>query len=237
MTTYLSLAIGACFLLAFLIKCNKKRSVPGVFLKSLTSVFFILTAVTGAFNNTANPEAWRYAILIAAGGVLGLMGDIYLDQKWLYPEHSDQYLNLGFTSFALGHFFYIGAMYTHAKFEIKDLLIAIGIGALIMIVNMILEKPTKQDYGKFKAITIAYTLILGTMVGTAFWAAILTKQVSYIVFTIGAISFLVSDIILSPMYFSIKKNKNTPFNFVLNHVTYYVGQFMIAFTAFLLAAN
>ena len=81
MTTYLSMAIGACFLLAFLIMCNKKRSVLGVYIKNLTSIFFLLTAVTGAFNNTSYADVWKYALLIVMGGVFGLMGDIYLDQK------------------------------------------------------------------------------------------------------------------------------------------------------------
>ena len=237
MTTYLSFGIGMCFLIAFMVICHKKRSVPGVFVKSLTSVFFLLTATTGAFNNTANPDVWRYAMLIVMGGVLGLMGDIYLDQKWLYPEHNEQYLYLGFTSFGIGHFFYIGAMYTHAKFEIKDMLVPLAIGAVVTVVNLALEKPTKQKYGKFFAIVTVYCMILGTMLGTAFWAYIKTKQISYLVYTIGAALFLLSDVILSPMYFAIKQDKNTPFNFVLNHTTYYLGQYLIALTTFLLAVN
>ncbi len=232
MTTYSAVVIGACFLIAFMKMCNKKRSVLGVYIKSLTSIFFLLTAVTGAFNNTDNPDVWKYALPIVMGGIFGLMGDIYLDQKWLYPEHNDQYLNMGFISFGIGHFFYIGAMIVHAGLGIKDMLIAVAIGALITIVNLALEKPTKQTYGKFKPIVTVYCLILGTMLGTAFWAAIVTKEVSYIVFTIGAASFLISDIILSPMYFA--EGKNTPVNFVLNHTTYYVGQYMIALTPFLL---
>lgn len=237
MTTYLSFGIGMCFLIAFMVICHKKRSVPGVFVKSLTSVFFLLTATTGAFNNTANPDVWRYAMLIVMGGVLGLMGDIYLDQKWLYPEHNEQYLYLGFTSFGIGHFFYIGAMYAHAKFEIKDMLVPLVIGVIVTVVNLALEKPTKQKYGKFFAIVTVYCMILGTMLGTAFWAYIKTKQVSYLVYTIGAALFLLSDVILSPMYFAIKQDKNTPVNFVLNHTTYYVGQYLIALTPFLLAVN
>lgn len=237
MTTYLSLALGAVFLIAFMVMCNKKRSLLGLYIKNITSVFFILTAVTGAFNNTAYPDVWKYTLPIVVGGIFGLMGDIYLDQKWLYPQHNDQYLNMGFISFGIGHFFYMGAMYVHAKFSIKDMIVPVIIGIIITAVNLALEKPTKQKYGKFFAIVTVYCLILGTMLGTAFWAYIKTKQISYLVYTIGAASFLISDIILSPMYFAIAQDKNTPVNFVLNHATYYIGQFMIAFTPFLLVAN
>lgn len=237
MTTYLSFGIGMCFLIAFMVMCNKKRSVLGVYIKNLTSIFFILTAVTGAFNNTDYTDVWKYALPIVVGEVFGLMGDIYLDQKWLYPQHNDQYLNMGFISFGIGHFFFMGAMYTHAKFEIKDMLVPVVIGIIVTVVNLALEKPTKQKYGKFFAIVTVYCLILGTMLGTAFWAYIKTRQVSYLVYTIGAALFLLSDVILSPMYFAIAQDKNTPVNFVLNHTTYYVGQYLIALTPFLLVAT
>ena len=114
MTTYFSFVIGMCFLVAFMVMCNKKRSVLGVYIKNITSIFFILTAVTGAFNNTDMPDVWKYALPVVVGEVFGLMGDIYLDQKWLYPQHNDQYLNMGFISFGIGHLFYMGAMYSHA---------------------------------------------------------------------------------------------------------------------------
>lgn len=237
MTTYLSFGIGMCFLIAFQVMCHKKRSVLGVYIKNITSIFFILTAVTGAFNNTAYPDVWKYALPIVVGEVFGLMGDIYLDQKWLYPQHNDQYLNMGFISFGIGHFFYMGAMYVHAKFEIKDLLVPVAVGIVVTVVTLLMEKPTKQHYGKFKPIVTAYCLVLGVMTGFSLWAAIKTKQVSYIVFNVGALLFLLSDLILSPMYFAVKKDKNTPFNFVTNHTTYYLGQYLIALTPFLLVAN
>ena len=234
MLTYICLALGALFLVLFMVKCHKKRSVYGVYIKNLTSIFFLLTALTATFCNADYPDLWKYSLPIMMGGVFGLMGDIYLDQKWLYPEHNDQYLNMGFISFGIGHFFYMGAIFTQAKFTVKDMLIPLVVGAVVTAGNLILEKPTKQKYGKFYAIVTAYCLILGTMVGTSLWAAIKTGQVAYIVYNVGAILFLISDIILSPMYFAIKQDRNTPFNFVINHATYYIGQFMIAFSVFLL---
>lgn len=234
MTTYLSIAVGLCFLIAFQVMCHKQRSVLGVYIKNLTSIFFIITAVTGAFNNTTATDVWKYTFPIVIGGVFGLMGDIYLDQKWLYPHHNDQYLNMGFISFGIGHFFYMGAMYTHAGFGIKDMIVPVIIGAVIMAINLLLEKPTKQHYGKFYGIVTVYCIILGTMLGTAFWAYIKTRQLSYLVYTVGAALFLLSDVILSPMYFAVDQDKNTPFNFVLNHTTYYIGQYLIALTPLLL---
>ena len=50
----------------------------------------------------------------------------------------------------------------------------------------------------------------------------------WIVMTVGGIFFIISDLILSGMYFDIEKSKNTPVNIVLNHATYYIAQFVIA---------
>lgn len=229
-----SLIPGFIFLLWFMIKCNKQRSVEGVFIKNFASIFFILTAVIGTY---LNPEFWQFGVTVIVGGAIGMLGDIYLDQKWVYPEHDKQYLKMGFLTFGIGHLFYIGGMFNVLNFTVKDILIPAVIAVLVTVVNLILEKLTKQDYGKMRLIVCVYTLVLSFMMGTAFWAAIQTKQIAFIIYFIGGAFFLLSDVILSPMYFAIAKDKNTPANFILNHATYYIGQYLIALTPFLIAAE
>ncbi len=228
MLTYLSLGLGMVSLIAFLIKCNKQRSVGGVFIKNITSLFFLFTAATSVFYNQ---DFWKYGVLILIGGVFGMLGDIYLDQKWVYPQHNDNYLYAGFISFGIGHFFYIGAIFLHMGFGLKDFLVPAIVGIVVAAFTLITEKPTKCNFGKFKAIVTVYCLVIGTMAGTALWAMIQSDfSVQYIVFEVAALLFLLSDIILSSMYFG---TKNTPVNFVLNHTSYYFAQFLIAFSVFL----
>lgn len=229
MLTYLSMGLGLVSLIAFMVKCNKQRSVGGVFIKNITSLFFLFTTATAIYYNQ---DFWKYGILILIGGVFGMLGDIYLDQKWLYPEHNDNYLNAGFVSFGIGHFFYIGAIFLHMGFGLKDFLVPVIVGIFVAVFTLVTEKPTKCHFGKFKAIVTVYCLIIGTMAGTALWGMIQTGfSAQYIVFQVAALLFLLSDIILSSMYFG---TKNTPVNFVLNHTSYYFAQFLIAFTVFLI---
>ncbi len=229
MLTYLSMGLGMVALVAFMAKCNKQRSVGGVFIKNITSLFFLFTTATAIYYNQ---DFWKYGILILIGGVFGMLGDIYLDQKWVYPEHNDNYLNAGFVSFGIGHFFYIGAIFLHLGFGLKDFLVPVIVGVVVAAFTLITEKPTKCHFGKFKAIVTVYCLVIGTMAGTALWGMIQTGfSVQYIVFVVAAVLFLISDIILSSMYFG---TKNTPVNFVLNHTSYYFAQFLIAFTVFLI---
>ncbi len=229
--TYAALALGAASLVAFMIKCHKQRSVEGVFIKNVVSLFFLMTSITGTL---ANPEYWELGISIIAGGIFGMLGDIYLDQKWVYPADNDKYLYAGFTSFGIGHLIYIAGLLHQVDFAGKDFIYPVIISLAVTIGNLILEKPTKQKFGKFKPILIVYVLILAFTMGLSFMAAVKTGYVGYWVYAIGLVFFLISDIILSPMYFAIAKDKNTPVNFILNHATYYLAQFMIAFSITLL---
>ncbi len=226
---YSTVAMGALSLLFFLIKCKDKRSVEGVFLKNFASIFFILTAIQGTVSNS---EHYKYGILIICGLIFGMLGDIYLDQKWVYPDDKKQYLYAGFIAFGFGHLFYIPAMIKMAELELKYLLIPLAVGIIVAIGNLLLEKPMKQNFGEYKVIVTIYGFMLSFMAATAVMCAILTGKTAFIVFAAGGVLFLISDLILSPMYFG--EGKNTPMNFILNHVTYYAGQYLIALTAYLM---
>lgn len=236
---YLSVALGCAALIVFMIKCNKQRSVVGVFNKNIVSLFFIAVAFFGILKalGEENHSVVQYGLFLMFGLVFGMLGDIYLDQKWVYPEHEKQYLYAGFITFLIGHCFYIFAIFRklseYVKLEAKHFLIAAAVAAAVDIGNLILEKPTKQHYGSYKAIVSVYTFFVAGTLGATIAAAISTAGteafVPFLVYAIGALLFLVSDIILSPMYFG-DGSKNTPANFVLNHLTYYVGQYMFALT-------
>lgn len=228
---YLPIALGAVFLVLFIAKCKNERSVGGVFLKNAVSIFFILTAAVGLIQN---PSRVEYGVMILVGLAFGMLGDIYLDQKWVYPNDMKKYLYAGFVSFGIGHLFYIPAMVRAAGIELKWLLIPAAAGLVVAVGNLLLEKPMKQNFGEYKAIVTVYGFILAFMAATAVTCAVLTGKKTFIVFAAGGVFFLLSDLILSPMYFG--EGKNTPMNFILNHVTYYLGQYLIAFSVSLLPA-
>lgn len=236
---YVSIALGCISLIIFMIKCNKQRSVIGVFNKNIVSIFFIATAFFGTLKalGDGNASVTKYGLFLVFGLAFGMLGDIYLDQKWVYPNDEKKYLYAGFITFLIGHCFYIIAIFRklgeYVKLEAKHFIIAAAVAAAVDIGNLILEKPTKQHYGSYKAIVSVYTLFVAGTLGASLTAAIFTYGTgaftAFVVYAIGALLFLVSDIILSPMYFG-DGSKNTPANFILNHLTYYVGQYMFALT-------
>lgn len=218
---------GFIFFLAFILKCKDKRSVEGVYLKNLTSFFFIATAAAATF---FNPQSLEYGFFIILGGIFGLMGDIYLDQKWIYKNDEEKYLTLGFISFLMGHIFYSAAILDFAKITAKELIIPLLFSSVLTIGNFILAKPMKQDFGKFKFLVGIYAFMLSFVLALAVVAYFKFKTTEYLMFAIGAFLFLISDFILSAQYFAINKDQNTPTRFVLNHTTYYLAQYIIALT-------
>ena len=229
---YIPVAAGAAFLVAFLMKCKNERSVGGVFLKNTVSIFFILTAVFGL---ALNPACIEYGLFIVSGLVFGMLGDIYLDQKWVYPNDMKKYLYAGFISFGIGHLFYIPGMVRAAGLDLKLLLIPLAAGGVVAAGNLLLEKPMKQNFGEYKVIVTIYGFILAFMAATAVTCAVVTGKTAFILFAAGGVFFLISDLILSPMYFG--EGKNTPVNFVLNHVTYYLAQYLIALSVYYFAVS
>ena len=232
---YASIALGLVFFVLFVIKCHKQRSVGGVFLKNAISAFFIITAVIALVDK---PSEFQYGILILAGLVFGMLGDIYLDQKWVYPDDDKKYLYAGFISFAIGHLFYIPAIILNARnygLELKYLWIAVAFAVFVSAFVLISEKPTKQHFGEFKITVMLYGLVGAGMAGVSMVAAVCTKQPRFICCAIGGVMFLLSDLILSPMYFG-PKEKNNPTNFFINHLTYYIAQYLLAFSISLLPA-
>lgn len=228
---YVTCGCGLVSLISFLVTCCKKRSVTGVFNKALTSILFILTAIFAIFIRN-DLEVMQYGLLIAAGLVFGLLGDIFLDQKWVYPDDMGKYLVAGFAVFGIGHVFYCVALFREYDFGVRDLIFPAVFAVVVDVGNYIISKLTKLNFGKFKTILIVYCYIIAFMVGMAIWAALTVKDAASIIFAAAGVLFLLSDIVLSPMYFG--EGKNTPVNFFINHITYYLAQYFIALSVVLI---
>ena len=107
---------------------------------------------------------------------------------------------------------------------ILPLLLAAGLSAG----NALLEKPMKLHFGKFKGVVIAYGVILFSMVLIAGSLALAHgwRETPLNLLFAGGVSFALSDLILSGTYFGVGRER--PIDLVLNYITYYAGQFLIA---------
>ena len=231
LTYYLSLAGGAIAFIIFMILRVKKDLFKAVIIKSITSFLYIACAGCAVI---AYGKFEPFAILVVLGLLCGLFGDIWLDLKYIHPNYDEQYLYAGFSSFLFSHFFFVPAIIISAKFSMPQFLIGLAVAIIVPIGVLILEKPMKNNYGKFKPIVVAYTfcLILSTALSIVYLISSGFEKRA-ICLASGMLLVFISDLILSGTYFS--KGKDRTIDIVLNHVLYYIGQFIVA-TSLLFAA-
>jgi hypothetical protein len=203
----------------------KRRLLPGLFLKVGVSMLFLLTAAAGILTD-GGEAILPLSMAVFIGLCFGLLGDIFLDQKDMYAEHKDTYTFAGFIAFMTGHFFFIaGLIFTYGP-GWKTLLPGAAVGLAVGFGCLLMAKPLKMDFGRFKLITVIYGFVLAFMVSTAFACYAVDKEMQPLLMGIGGISFLLSDLILSQTYFG--KGHVKPLDYVLNYVLYYGAQFTIA---------
>ena len=226
------LALGAICLTLFLIEKVRKYSIKATLIKATTSFFFIALAAYSFY--TRCEEA--FGVYVICGLAMGLLGDIWLDFKYVFKEHERIFTFAGFISFAIGHVFYIlGIIMTLAYPNLwyayaAPLVFGLTCGALVIL----LEKPLKYKYGEYKAICFIYGTLLFTTLGTTLFLTVYHHfaVVTYNMLFAGAVLFAVSDLILCGTYFG--EGKERPFDIISNGITYYAAQYLIAFSLFFL---
>ena len=122
MTYYIAMGIGVAVSLAFVFVRSGGNSVRNLIFKSVSSLFFMLSAVFAVIENYTN--AAQYGSLIIMGGALGLVGDILLDLKGVYKKDANNYLKGGFIFFLIGHVFYTAALIHFTKLDWWKVLIS-----------------------------------------------------------------------------------------------------------------
>lgn len=220
----------------------KKGGVPGLLSKTLASFGFVTLGLLLATNKaTFGTNNDLSAILICCGLVCGLIGDIVLDLKVIYPEEQDKYLPAGMVAFGIGHFFYLGAVSLAISAEMSvagwdfiwRCLLVVGISLVLTVLTWLSStKLMKLDFGKHLWITLAYTFILTCVVVFMIVFALSISTLKLWILVVGAILFLLSDLVLSVQYFGGKQADKTMI--VINHILYYCAQIVIALFIFTL---
>jgi energy-coupling factor transporter transmembrane protein EcfT len=93
---YVCLAIGLVSLVVFLSQRKPEVTLRVLLVKAVTSVLFILTSFAAFYENENCSTA--LALLFFAGAVCGLLGDIWLDAKYIFKteEKDSLYQTFGY---------------------------------------------------------------------------------------------------------------------------------------------
>lgn len=238
------LVLGAVMLCVYIREKLRGYTVRETVVKSVVSMLFIAVALNGwyvsAVSAAGDPSArgvHAMAAFVLPGLVMGLLGDIWLDLKFVFPDQSDAFTYAGISAFGVGHILYFAGllMRYYPTGQPLYVIVPIVLGILVSLFAVGMEKPMKLHYGKIKALIFVYGALLFSVVALAGALAIRSgwTETPLTLFFIGGILFAASDLVLSGTYFGVGKDR--PIDIILNYGTYYPAQFLIASSLLFLA--
>lgn len=251
MLPYFLLAVGIVMLVLFLIARDKKSSMLAIILKTVTSLFFIATGVAALVENGVANDLSKIILpgcLVILGLVLGMVGDITLDFKIYFKglegkyegaeKDRDAMMYFGMLAFGIEHVLYITSLAIrfpgYGMNVLWSALVSLAVVAIMFVVCIF---ALKMQFGKFLVPSIIYAFLLcWFVVMSAMYVKPANASTSSIVLLVGSILFVVSDMVLSMTYFSKPEdyqkqgvlNPESRLMIIVNHVTYYLAQFLIA---------
>ena len=230
--TIILITLGMLFLGYFLIEKLKGYCLKETLIKSVASLLFIAVATVSLVSKFST----NLPLFVLFGLISGLIGDVLLELKYVYRDYERHFTYSGFVAFMVGHVFYMSGLimeFYHGE-SILFIILPFVIGILMSVGNIILEKPMKFNFGEYRLVVFIYGCFLFSFAALVVSLNIVTGFSSTTLFVLlgAAIFFVVSDLILSGTYFAVGKDR--PIDLVLNALTYYVAQYLIAFSLFFL---
>ena len=191
-------------------------------LKGSASLIFVLIGYQ-AFLVTNN----AFNRLFLYGLIFGMIGDILLNLRYVFPKHGQKIFLVGILAFLIGHILYLLALIPQARHV--WIWYCITIGALAAICLLVYIFRTMEVKPAFKIFGVFYLGAVFIMTAIAIGIAIFVPNRRSILYAIGAILFTASDVVLIFNTFS----GVTKFSMrIANLSLYYLGQILIACSMF-----
>ena len=224
MKSYIYILIAISFLLQglFIKTEHEEKYILAGILKGSASFFFVLIGFL-AFKSTGNPLNTRFFI----GLVFGMIGDILLNLRYVFPEKGQRIFLAGILAFLIGHILYLLALLPQADHVwvwhcvIAGALIAGGLLAYIF--------RTMEVKKAFKIFGVFYLGAVFIMTAIAIGIALFTPSKRATIYALGAILFTASDVVLIFNTFSGVTKYSLR---ITNLLLYYIGQILIACSLF-----
>lgn len=215
--------IGAILQMTFISVEHKEKYVAADILKGSAAACFVAIGVVGYLTKTTD----SFGLKLMIGLIFGMIGDILLNLRFVVGEEKGQKVFLlGIVAFLVGHILYLAALIpltSHTG-------VCVAVGAVLAAALLAYIFKTMDVKLAFKIFGVFYLGAVIIMTVIAADIAVTVQNLRSIEYAIGAVLFMVSDIVLIFNTFSGK----TRFSMrIANLSLYYIGQMMIAFCLFL----
>jgi len=202
------------FLPLYIVKSKQKGSVEALGYKMILSAIFCMIGLFGVIRQKAD----LFSLLIFIGMLFAVVGDYFL----AFIKTNEKKFIIGILSFGITHSLYIAAMITVEGIHIQEFIIT----AIVIVVSFIVSNQMKLEMGKTKWLLSGYSILVTFMAVKA----VLMMNTNplglslQLIFSIGAVMFLISDILLCVWKFY--RDKQLLSNLV--SALYFTGQLLIA---------
>lgn len=204
----------------------KAYTVKSVIIKIICSLLFI----TSGIYFLSNRNGHILPIFILPGLISGMLGDIFLDLKYVHPEHNKEYTYAGFIAFGVAHILNITGLFLEffdVSMNTLFVILPFVFGVIMGLITIFIEKPMQLSYKSYKLIVFIYGLFLFSDVGVSFslYASSGFTNNTLLMIFIGEALFAISDLVLSSTYFG--ENHEKPIDLITNISLYYIAQNLI----------
>ncbi len=213
--------LGALIQAAFIVVEHREKYVGAVCLKGSASVVFVIIGAIayGMMSNSA------FARLVFIGLILGAVGDVLLNLRFVFEKAGQKIFLLGIAAFLAGHILYLAALVPQSE----NLWLCVIIGAVIAAAILAYIFKTMEVKTAFKVFGIFYIGAVVIMTAIAIGNLVAAPATATWLYAIGAVLFTVSDIVLIFNTFS----GTTKFSLRITNLSlYYIGQLLIACSLF-----
>ena len=225
------IALGAIFTSIFIYGKLTNYSWRTTMFKTIDSLLFLSLGIY-LFFYKGQPNVGIFIIL---GLTFGLLGDVALAFKRIAKDKDKFFTLLGMTFFIIGHIFYTTGLFVnyYVPGNVIHIIIPLVAALLIALSIVFIELKLKFKLGGFKYFGIVYFTALFSVSMSCLSLNILHQfqSIFLVLMLVGSIIFASSDILLTRTYFK----ENCPKGYLIStSITYYLAQFLIAFTLFFL---
>lgn len=218
---YILCIAGMAIQANFIIIEHKKKYVPAVILKGSASVVFVLIGALGYAACLDN----SFGKMVFIGLILGAVGDVLLNLRFVFEKIGQKIFLAGIAAFLAGHILYLFALVPRCETPYGCALFGIVLAAIIL-KNIFSTMEVKKAFVAFGVVYVSAVLIMTCM---AFGALATEINTTNILYSIGAVCFAVSDIVLIYNTFGAEQTYGKR---IANLSLYYIGQLLIATSLF-----
>ncbi|MBR4421971.1 MAG: lysoplasmalogenase [Erysipelotrichaceae bacterium] len=166
-------------------------------------------------------------MFVLIGLVFGMIGDILLNLRYVFPKHGQKIFLAGIVAFLIGHIMYLLALIPQAQHVWIWYCVIIGALAAGALLAYIFK--TMEVKKAFKIFGIFYLGAVFIMTAIALGIAIFTPSKRALIYAVGAVLFTASDVVLIFNTFSGVSRFSMR---ITNLTLYYLGQILIACSLF-----